>query len=478
MKPRFCLSLLASLLLAREAGAQALSTPNVGTGLSGPATQDPAAVYWNPGMLAYTDRPTFLLGGSLVAGSVVFRREYRATYQRSDSLAFNLPIPADAVDASKTGYAEPSRATPIAAAPSLFAAIPLLRDRIVAGFGVYAPYAAILNFDPNGAQRFSLQSATIASIYMTPSLAVRIHEAFTLGAGFSYVLGYAELSRVQDFAALGDVGAALARQPINQQNGFGAMASPGLRELDVLARPIRLRNMWAHGFTFNVGVASRPTRGLTIGLAYMHSAQMNFQGQFQLDMNDPFFTRDLASQGLQFRPLIQGDASLSFPLPRAVFLGVNLDVSPRLGFGLTAQYTTWSQVQNFDVRVRSPDLAQPVVGLPDTSQILLARGWRDTFAAELTVRYTPLDRLTTWVTAGYHSPASPDNTIDVASPDGHRLIAAAGLRFALTPRTALLGDVEMQTILPRHIVSSDYDLGNGDYYLTVVNLGLHLLHRL
>lgn len=473
-------ALLALALGPSRAGAQALTAPNVGTGLSGAATADPAAVHWNPAMLGYLDRPTALVGGSLIVGSVSYRRERRALYQRRDALGFALPVPPENLDPSRTGFAPEVTATPVGAAPSLFLAAPIASPgstRLVAGFGLYAPYAAILDFDAEGAQRWQLQSATIVALFATPSLTWRLHDAFSVGAGVSYVFGFAELARVQDFATLGDVGAALARPPISQRNDFGPSAPPGVRELDVLARPIRLRRMIAHGLTFNVGVATRPAPGLQVGLAYQHGVDMTFTGRFELDLDDPFFTRDLASQGLRFPPRVEGDASLSFPLPRALRAAASYELTPRVGLGVTADYVTWSQVERFDARVRSPDLAQPQIGLPDTAQLSLPRRWRDTIAVEGTVRFAPAARLLLWVTGGYHSSASPDETIDVASPDGDRVVAGAGLRFQLDERWVLLGDAEVQAILPRRVVGSDFDAGNGEYSLTLVNLGAHVQRR-
>jgi long-chain fatty acid transport protein len=96
---------LALTLASGAASAQALTSPNVGTGLSGAATADPAAVWWNPAMLGFLDRPTILIGGSLIAGDAQYTRERRATYQRADGLGFALPVSAQSVDASRTGVA-------------------------------------------------------------------------------------------------------------------------------------------------------------------------------------------------------------------------------------------------------------------------------------------------------------------------------------------------------------------------------------
>ncbi|MCU0658187.1 MAG: outer membrane protein transport protein [Polyangiaceae bacterium] len=471
------LCVLAALTSAREARAQALTAPMVGTSLSGPVTVDPAAGHWNPALLASLERPALLASGGLVLGDVRFTRERRAIYQREESFVFKEPLSPSQVDPGKGGKAAESRATPLAPSGSLFGALPLGKG-LVAGLGVYAPYAALLSFEPGGAQRWALESATIAALYVTPSLGYRASEALSVGVGASYVLGVAELSKIQDFASLNDVGTALGRPPINQSNDFGASAPPSVRELAVMARPIQLKRALAHGFTFNAGVALRPAKGLLVGLSYLHSVAMDFNGRFALDMNNDFFTRDLASQGLAYKPRVEGDATLSFTLPRTVLLGVRHEVSPRVAVGLTGTYAWWSQVDAFRVVVRSPDLAQPRLGLPDTSSITLPRRWNNTIGVDAFGQLQATGALRLWLLGGYRSAASPDATIDAASPDGDRILAALGGSFALSERLSLLGDFKMQTILPRTVVGSELDLGNGEYRLSLFALMGHLLYQL
>jgi long-chain fatty acid transport protein len=468
---------LVATLWAGRVEAQAMTAPTVGTGLSGPATADAAAVYWNPGALAYIERPTLLLGGHIIVGHIGYTRERRATYQRPDSLNFALPIAPESVDSTKTGSAQSVGATPFGAAPTLFGAFPISK-RVVVGFGIYAPFAALVSFDEGGAQKWAIQRATIVMVQATPAISYRFHDALSVGAGVSYVLGYGAMSKVQDFGAIDDVGRALARPPISQNNSFGANAPPGVRELNSMARPFELENALGHGITFNVGIASRPTPKLLLGLSYQHSVDMALTGTFRLNMNDDFFTKDLVSQGMAFKPEVAGTATLRFPLPRSLRIAAAYDATPKLRLGTQLGYTTWSQVEAFDVSARSPDLVMPKVGLSDTAHIVLPRRWQDTVAIDVSARLQLTKSLAGWVLAGYRSPASPDATIDVASPDGNRIVANAGVWLALSQNVALLGEVKMQTILPRTVVGSDYDLGNGTYSLTLFAFGGHVEWKL
>lgn len=114
-----------------------------------------------------------------------------------------------------------------------------------------------------------------------------------------------------------------------------------------------------------------------------------------------------------------------------------------------------------------------MLGLPATASLALPRDWMDTVAVELSGRWRLRPRWELWATAGYNSSASPDATVDVASPDGDRLIGNLGASWRRSERLTLHGDLELQRILPREVVGSDMDLGNGTYRLTLLSAGLH-----
>ena len=469
----------AVLLPAGEAQASGLDVPHIGTTFSSPVGNDAAALYWNPGMLGFSEKGEVLLGLGVVGGTVGYQRDRLGTYQYQDGLQFAEPIDPAYIDASKTGSYPGVRSPIFSPNAGGFVSIPLLKDRLTMGLGLYVPYAAPLKFDPNGDQRFALQQAFIAVSRVSAGLAVKVHDRVSIGASVSYVLGIAQLSRIQDFAAVPVFSDALSNPPINQPNDFGIDAPSTVRELDVLARPFALRNAISHGVTFNVAIAANPVDKLWLGLTYDHGSRTNFRGSFQLDMNDEFFTQDLAGQGLAFPALVEGKAKLGFRLPKRIMLGVAYDVTKRLRLETNLAYVFWSDLDAFSITLDSPDLAQPDIGLGSVTTVDLPRNWKGTIHAELSARGVvgKRERVRLSGTVGYHSAASPDSTIDVASPDGNRLIGAAGVGYMVKERITLFADAEVQAIIPRTVTDSDYDLGNGRYDMVLAALMLHLQVR-
>jgi long-chain fatty acid transport protein len=474
--------LFASLLaLQGRVHAGGLALPMLGPTNSGVTTTGPTSVHYNPAGLGHGKRrPRLLIGGNLIGGSLRYTRVRQATYQTPDSLDFQLPIDPGSVDPTKTGKDRQVKAHPIGLVPAFFLELPLWDLPLTLGIGADAPYAAIVRWPGAGPQRYALDNATLATVFTNVGLSWQALDWLSIGAGVSYVLGYADLSRTQDLAGVADLGNALARPPINQPNGFGPNADPALRELDTFSRPFRFQNGWASGATFRVGVLAQPVKNLWLAASYEHSTKLNFRGSFRLDMNNSFFTQDLVSQGLDYPGLVRGSASLSFSLPKVLRAGVRYGFGKKVGDGtrygvaLEGTWTGWSSVENFDVRLKSDGLAQPMLGLGRTLQVLLPRKWRDTYALTTRGTLAVSRRFNMWGSVTGESAAVPARTIDVASPDGTRVTVSGGLSGMLTGNVRVLLDLTVMTMVRRQITSSDYDLGNGTYQYVLVSGGAWL----
>lgn len=478
--PRLLISSLvvlaaASPQLASTARASGLDAPMVGSGQSGPTTRDGAAVHWNPANLAYMKKGEFFGGLMLVVGDIRYRRDYRGTYQTPDTLQFKTPLSPENVDPLKVGPAEQVKANPVAPLGNIFIVLPPIKNRLVFGLGLYVPYGAPLKFKKDGPQALQLQQAFIVASHITASAGVRLHDKVSLGAGISYVLGFAELAKLQDFGSVKEFSDGLNK--LGQENDFGSSAPTEVRELATLSRPIALKRAFSHSVSFNVGLTVNPTDKLTLALTYQHGSRMKYKGNFALDMNDPFFTQDLAAQGLKFKPLVKGDAVLEFRLPKRITLAAAYDINERWRVDGFIQYIRYSEVDAFKVTTTSPDLAQPALGIGETLSVVLPRNWKDSVWVEASGRFRPTKRLLTSVTLGYQSPASPDKTVDTASPDGHRLIGGVGGGLDVSERISLYADARFQGIIPRTVTTSDYDLGNGQYKLFLATIAGHLKVR-
>jgi long-chain fatty acid transport protein len=461
------------LLEASVASASGFDAPNVGSQQSGPVTRDAAAIHHNPAQLGALAQPQLDLGGGVIFGAIAYERDRRGAYQFEDNLDFAEPIDPRNLDPGKTGAAGTVRARPVGPTIDAFVAIPAIRERLSFGLGVYVPYAAILDLPQDGPQRFQIQSVDLISANVTLAAGVKLHEVISIGAGVSYVLSFMQLRRVQDFAAVDIFAEGLAREPINQQNDFGSQAPSTVRELDVLARQVDVERAVSHGVTFNAGVALRPTRKLDLALVYQHGSRVRANGRFTLNMDDEFFTQDLAAQGVRFAPIVRGDAHIEFSLPKRLTLGAGYLVHRKFSIDGLVSYVFWQDFDDILIRLSSPDLAQEALGIGETVDQRIVRDWKGSVHAEVWGRIRPIERLLVSVLLGYQSSASPDATVDLQSPDGNRMLFGAGVGWRFNDTFSLYGDFEGQAIIPRRVVASDFDLGNGTYNLFIGQVAVH-----
>jgi long-chain fatty acid transport protein len=456
------IAILCASLWPTESHSSGLSPPWVGQVWSGPTTADAAALYWNPAMLSKVKKFRIEGNTELVAPYITYTRERRGVYQREDGLKFSLPLEEADLARNKTGVAQPvGPENTIIPAGSLFAALPV-HDRVTLGLGLFGLAGAIIKFPDTGPARWQLQEASLLGLAITAGAGFRVTDKFRLGASVYYVGGRMGLRKVADLAATDLLGKALANPPINQPNDFGQSAPTGVRELSVLSRPFTLKDAAAHAATFSMGFAFEPTKTLTLGLTYIHRIPLKLKGRFFLDMNDDFFTQDLSSQGLKYPPIVQGDAYVEFPLPSTIKMGVGWDLHDSFRLQFLFEYFHYSDIDSFLITLQSPDLAQPTLRVSDVVKLKEERRWRNTFTAALTGIYHLNAYVDFGLTAGFQSSASPDETIDLSSPDGDRMVFAIGSRLN-AGRFELTAALHWHHFMTRHVVTSDFDRANGTY---------------
>lgn len=460
--------------LPTPALASGFDVPTVGNSQSGPVTADASAVYWNPGQLGFMPSARAEVGAQLIVGHVSYQRVRRGPYQTPDGLELQQPVPSELLAPDKTGRAAAVSDTPIAGAGSVFVAGPVWRDRLWLGGGIYAPYAAILDFPNDGPQKWQHTDVTLLQAQAELAIAARLHDRVSLGAGVSYVNTVIEFARVQDFGALDVFAEALASPPLNQPNDLGADAPTVVRELDTLARPVWVQRGISHGVTFNVGLAVKPTDRIDLGLNYQHSNRVVARGQFVLDMNDPFFTDDLESQGLDFEPTVKGKATIRFTMPKRLTLGIGGYVSKRWWLHGLVAYAFWSDFESMDITLKSPGLEQPELGLGKTQVTSIPKRFQDAVDVKMNAWVKLSKRVGLSAGLGYASPAAPEQTVDAVTPDGHHLTWTTGVTVDIKPRLQLVADLAGNHILPRTVTQSDYDLANGEYRLFIGAMGVHL----
>jgi len=299
------------------------------------------------------------------------------------------------------------------------------------GIGVFAPYGLTTEWPTSFIGHFLSYKATIASIYVQPTIAFRPSPKLQVGLGVDLVHTsvelhqYAELSSraassAATFAMLGvPVGTAFADAQIK---GSGSAVG------------------------FHAGVIYRPMNSLSIGARYMSGVTITGKGLasfrqlgtgITLASGNPFGvpagTPLDALLASQFSPssgtgrLITQGVSATLPMPAQAVVGVNLALRPNLHLLGDIQFTQWSKFAELPLSFNGPSTAQELPA--DT----LYEGYKDTYGYRVAAEYTASPKLT--LRGGFltHSAAAPTFTVTPLLPEGARAEYILGAGYQLTP---------------------------------------------
>jgi long-chain fatty acid transport protein len=305
-----------------------------------------------------------------------------------------------------------------------------LGDRLAAGIGVFAPYGLATEWDPNSLGRFLGYHSEIKGVYVQPTIAAKVTDRLSIGAGLDFSIVEVQLRQRVD----------LSKQEAIAGVYFGNLGVPtgtDFADLDLTGT--------GNGMGFNVGAIFKVTDRLSVGARYLS------QHKIEIDDGSADFTQ--IPTGLVLAPgnplgfpggtpvdaLVEPQFADGAPLadqggtteiffPWQFVLGLSFVASDRLTLHFDWQRVNWSAFENLEIAFENGVDAVIPENYEDTD------GFR--FGADFAV--TPA----TTVRAGFlkHAAAAPDQTVTPNLPEGardeftfgfgHRFSRRFGLDFA------------------------------------------------
>jgi long-chain fatty acid transport protein len=336
------------------------------------------AMYHNPAGLIRVDAPTISAGLSGVRQPVWFER----------------------VDEAGNVLPAVRNQAPAFAVPELGFAMPV-GDNAALAFGFTSPFAPTFDYDPDGAQRYSMIDSTIWLFSVGPAGAWRPTPWLTVGGG----LGIQAL-RVDQRLKVTTSG------PRND----GSDLPTG----DILVEA----RTWDRGRPFwNAGVLIEPHERVSIGLAITPPARFRAKGPGSLD-----FTGHSLESNLDQTVWDDPSVTLNVDLPVVLRAGVAVRPRPNIEIELAGTYEGWSsladiQVEDIDVTVTSESLGiarevPPTLSLP--------AGFRDNFSVRLGGEWRAHERLELRAGAMWERGALAPDRLSLALVDPWKLQGSVG----------------------------------------------------
>ncbi len=283
-----------------------------------------------------------------------------------------------------------------------------LSDKWFVGVGLNAPFGLKTEYDANWVGRFHAIESEIKTINVNPSVAFKLSDAVSLGAGVSWQRVEATLTNSVNYAA--GAAAACVPQP--------ACAGPTVAGLTALGQNEGVAKVegddsawgWNVGALFNIGQNTR------IGIAYRSAIQYDIGGTVAFG-NRP------AALGAA---LPDGAISASIKLPGSASWSIFHQLNPQWDLMADITWTDWSTIQTLNV-VRSSGVLLTTTPL----------NWSDTWRFSGGANYHYNQAWTWRFGVAYDQTPVHDTDRTPRVPDQDRTWLAVGAQYKISKQAVL-----------------------------------------
>jgi len=403
--------LATSLLTVTNAAIGAgFYSPSVGTpgslgtaGVANPTNTRGADASWtNPAGMTGIDQQHILSGFQLIVPSVKFNAE---SVQNNAVLPGRLgPVRGD----------NGGNAAEIAPVPSFFYVRPL-SDRLRFGFSSTAPLGGGVDYGSDFVGRYAIRDVTLAGVALTPSLAYRVTDRLSIGAGVSVI--YTTLD-----------------QSIAIRQGAPDPALDGR---------VKFENLDDWGVQGVIGLTYAFSDRLLLGIVYRSEMDTDLEGDVKFEgLRNP-----------QLAALLPSSVKISWTNPQWLEAGLRYRMDGNTQLYINAGWQEWSKFSENELSFRNDRV------------VVSDRNWDDTWQAGIGAVRVLSPKSVVSVGFSYESSPVKDayRTLDFPVDEQWKLSAAYGwkhndaLAFSLGATLSFVGDAALEQTAQRVTVRGDYD---------------------
>lgn len=335
-------------------GQKQTAMGGAGTGVA----LDEAAVFFNPGAVSFLKQNGVQAGISPLYLKTAFREN----------------------GSNVTEYNKDRIATPLMG----YAVFGDPQSRLRFGLGVYTPFGGAMHWQENWTGKYTVTSLDLQSIYVQPTVSLKLTDHIGIGGGLVYTIGKVDLRRAV---------------PLTLNNGESGTA--------------KLKGT-THDFGWNAGLYVETVSGVSIGIS--HRSQVTARVK---DGDATFNVPEALASGFPTR------FNAELPLPATTSIGFGLYPSEKTTIAVDVNWVHWNKYRvlafEYDNNTRIPNTASP-------------RNYHDAGAFRVGIQNQTTSRLALRAGVGYALTPVSKGYVTPEVPDANRLLLSAGIGYKATER--------------------------------------------
>ena len=338
--------------------------------------EDASTIFYNPAGMTRLNGQQLVVGSHVVMPSVKFHNE-------GSTHVTGLPLSGG--NGGDGGVAKP--------VPNLYYSR-RVTDKFSVGMGINAPFGLATDYDKNWVGRYHAVESDVLTVNINPSIAYKITDNLSFGAGFNIQYIKAKLSNAVDF---GTIGYSL------HVPGLLPQANDGFAELE--------GDSW--GIGYNLGLLYEFSKNTRAGIAYRSRIEHTLDG-------DVDFSKVPAPLRGTFK---DGGIEADLTTPDNLSISLYHQINPQWAVMADVTWTNWSLFKKLDVEFDNPAMKDSVT----------TEKWQDSFRYSLGASYMPTNAWTFRAGTAYDNSAVESKKYRTPRiPDGDRIWAAVGAGYKLS----------------------------------------------
>ncbi len=377
-----CLVLIGATTAVRGSGFAVIeqSASGIGAAFSGAnagAQEDASVIFCNPAAM------TKLEGTHVVAGGHMIMPSFDFSNDGSSYPMLGMPLAGDnGGNGGENVFI-----------PNLYG-MQALSEKMTLGVGINTPIGLMTEYDEGWAGRYHAIKSDLATININPSLAWKLSDKLSIGAGVNAQYLDVELSSAIDFGGI-----------------LAGAGTPGVTPQMLDGKGTVDGDDWGYGY--NIGLLCTPRDGSQIGLNYRSSIEYTIEGDAQFSV--PLPARPLQAMGM----FIDTSAQADLEVPQTAGIGIAQNIGDKMQLMLDLTWTGWSCFEELRVDY---DSLQP--------DAVTEENWNDTWRYAVGMNYFCNEQWTLRAGTAYDETPVPDAQHRTPRiPDGDRLWFSLGAGF-------------------------------------------------